>query len=99
MSLNNVDTQVKKVIINCLNEIGIVINLTLLENDDVNLDDYQLDSLTFISFLVDIEERLNIVIPDDYLDYNILQSLTGFINLISQLVEDSQTNLPTGSSD
>ena len=54
MSLNNVDTQVKKVIINCLNEIGIVINLTLLENDDVNLVDYQLDSLTFISFLVDI---------------------------------------------
>ena len=57
MSLNNVDTQVKKVIINCLNEIGIVINLTLLENDDVNLVDYQLDSLTFISFLVDIEVR------------------------------------------
>ena len=89
---DNLDIQIENIIINCLREIGIVIDLDLLLNDDVNLIEYQLDSLTFISFLVDVEERLNITIPDEYLDYNIMQSLKGFANLVSQLVRDSRND-------
>lgn len=99
-SMNNysIDTKVNEVVICCLNEIGIIVNPSMIEESDVNIFDYQIDSLTFMSFLVDLEERLNITIPDIYLDFGVLQSLKGFINLITQLVIDSNSNEPVKDS-
>lgn len=71
-------------VISCLNTVGILIDSTL---DDVNLNDYDVDSISFISFIVEIEKEFDIEIPDGYLYVEILQSLNGFINLVEQLVD------------
>ena len=78
-------------VIRCLNTVGILIDPT---SDDVNLNDYDVDSITFISFIVEIEKEFDIEIPDGYLYVEILQSLNGFINLVEQLVDKrSQSNV------
>ena len=71
-------------VIRCLNTVGILIDPTA---DDVNLNDYDVDSISFISFIVEIEKEFDIEIPDGYLYIEILQSLNGFINLVEQLVD------------
>lgn len=74
-------------IIECLNNVGIVIN----QNDiDTNLNEYEVDSLTFMTFIVDIEREFNIIIPDGYLYKDILQSLNGFTSLVEKLIEEDE---------
>ena len=68
----------------CLNTVGILIDPT---SDDVNLNDYDVDSISFISFIVEVEKEFDIEIPDGYLYVEILQSLNGFVNLVEQLVD------------
>ncbi len=68
----------------CLNTVGILIAPT---SDDVNLNDYDVDSISFISFIVEVEKEFDIEIPDGYLYVEILQSLNGFVNLVEQLVD------------
>lgn len=76
---------IRKRVINCLNTVGILIDPT---SDDVNLNDYDVDSISFISFIVEIEKEFDIEIPDGYLYVDVLQSLNGFINLVEQLVDE-----------
>lgn len=62
-----------------------------MQSDDVNINHYDVDSITFISFIVEIEREFQIEIPDGYLYAHILESLNGFINLIDELVEQEQS--------
>lgn len=75
----------------CLENIGVIIETTNLEISDVNIIEYNIDSLDFISFLVDLEERLDIIIPEEILRYDILQSLNGFVNLIVKIHNDQRS--------
>lgn len=79
---------VRGVVCDCLENMGVIIDINALDKEDINLIEYGLESLAFISFVVDLEERLNIVIPDEYLRFDVLQSLNGFINLVMQVVDD-----------
>lgn len=78
---------IRDVVIKCLNNVGIVIDS---EADDVNINDYSVDSITFISFIVEIENELNIEIPDGYLYADILKSLNGFVGFVEKLIEMNQ---------
>lgn len=78
------EIDVRNVVIECLEDIGILIDLS--SDDDVNLTEYSVDSISFISFIVALEEKLGIIIPDDLLLIDILQSMNGFINLIEELI-------------
>ena len=75
---------IRNTVIKCLNNVGIVIEC---DAEDVNINDYNVDSITFISFIIDIENELGIEIPDGYLYSDILQSLNGFLSLVQQLIE------------
>lgn len=51
---------------------------------DVNLQEYIIDSFSFINFIVCVEEKFNIEIPDEYLSFDTIQSMNGFIELLEQ---------------
>lgn len=51
---------------------------------DINLQEYIIDSFGFINFIVCVEEIFNIEIPDEYLSFETIQSMNGFIELIEQ---------------
>ena len=69
----------KKTIIKLLENNGVVI-----ESDDGDLDlrNYSIDSVVFISFIVDLEHEFSIAIPDEYLTIELLQSINGLTNLV-----------------
>ncbi|MEG2291722.1 MAG: phosphopantetheine-binding protein [Romboutsia sp.] len=76
---------VKDVVIKCFEDVGIILDNT---EEDVNLVEYGVDSLTIISIIVEIEERLSIHVSDEYLNLENFQSLRGFISMIESLVEE-----------
>lgn len=63
-----------------LAELGI--ECTQAEDEDLNLQEFIEDSFSFINFIVSIEEKFNVEIPDEYLSYETIQSMNGLLELI-----------------
>lgn len=63
-----------------LAELGI--ECTQTEDEDLNLQEFIEDSFSFINFIVSIEEKFNVEIPDEYLSYETIQSMNGLLELI-----------------
>lgn len=77
----------REMIIECLRNVGILVDL---DNGDTNINEYDVDSITFISFIVEIEETFDITIPDGYLYSELLKSLNGFTNFLEQLITEKE---------
>ena len=71
-------------IIEILNEEGIYIEY---KGEDLDLREYIIDSLQYISFIVDIENLFGIEIPDEYLIYDSIASLHSFSNVVKMCKE------------
>ncbi|MCI8589155.1 MAG: acyl carrier protein [Clostridiales bacterium] len=83
MSHNTYDN-IKEEVVKILENNGVVVEM---ENDgDAVLDIAAIDSITFISFIVDIENTFGIAIPDELLSLMIIQSLNGFVYVLSELL-------------
>ena len=80
---------VHKEVIAALEESGIFACDGEIRDDD--LFRYDMDSLTFVNFIVSIEERLGICIPDEYIRIDILQSIDGFVLLLEHIVDEEST--------
>ena len=75
---------IKEEVVKILENNGVVVQM---ENDgDAILDIADIDSITFISFIVDIENTFEIAIPDELLSLMIIQSLNGFVCVLSELL-------------
>ena len=64
-------------------ESGIIIEASLegrFIDEDID------DSLTYISFIVEIEEEFNISIPDEYLQADIIETYDDVAEMIQQLL-------------
>lgn len=70
-------------ILNCLLELEIVFEQ---EENNFELTDYIEDSLTFISFVSELENEFDIEIPDEYLLQGVLGTLNDLKNIITLLV-------------
>ena len=70
-------------ILNCLLELGIVFEQG---ENNFELTDYIEDSLTFISFVSELENEFDIEIPDEYLLQGVLGTLNDLKNIITLLV-------------
>ena len=57
-------------------------------NDDIDLHDYIADSMQYVYFIVELEKKLGIELPDEVLLYDNLTSLNGFSNFIEKLLND-----------
>ena len=76
------------VICNVLDEMGYVI----FEGEgDFKLSDYIVDSIQFISFIVSLEENLNVTIPDEFLTPKILKSAKGLANMLESYCNNGHT--------
>ena len=79
------EAEVKAVVIEELENLGIIIDD---EEDDNNILSVELDSISFISLIVAIEERLKIQFPDDFLTMDVISSINGFSNLVYTLLSN-----------
>lgn len=70
----------RKAVFEVLEEMGI--DCVPEKTEDINLQQYIEDSFSFINFIVGIEERFNVELPDELLSYETIQSLNGFLQLI-----------------
>lgn len=59
-------------------------------NEDFDLREYLFDSLTFISFMIEIENLLGISLPDEVLNFELLASFNGFVELIGEYTKEKQ---------
>ena len=79
------ESKIKDILIEEMENLGIIIGASA---EDIDLLNKGIDSITFISFIVSIEERLNIEIPDEYLRIEALNSFNGFSHLVYSLVNE-----------
>lgn len=75
--------KIRKAILKLLENNGVVIES---DEGDLDLRNYSIDSILFISFIVDLENEFSIAIPDEYLTIELLQSIDGLTNLIIELI-------------
>ena len=73
------EVEVKSAIIEELENLGIIIDAS---EEDIDLLSMEIDSITFIAFIVALEERFEIQFPDEYLTMEVMNSLNGFSTLI-----------------
>lgn len=57
------------------------------DQEDFSLSEYISDSLTFIQFIIAIEEEIGNDLPDDFLNYEILESAKGFAEKIDGYIQ------------
>lgn len=70
----------KKMMYEVLTELGI--ECSPGDDEDLNLQEFIEDSFSFINFIVSIEEKFDVEIPDEYLSYETIQSMNGLLELI-----------------
>ena len=77
-------------VIEILNSIGIFVDI---EATDIDLTEYAIDSLSFITFIIELEKHFYIELPDDCLVLNNYKSLKGFCQIINELIIDNKIHL------
>ena len=75
-------------LLTCVENIGVIIPEG--DESDINLAEYQIDSLTFISLILEIESHFQIEIPDEYLSMQTVASLKGLALLIEVLCNNKK---------
>ena len=84
--MNNTQINLRKEILESLCNVGAYIDDNLIEKDtDLDISEFISDSLMFVSFIVELEERLDIEFPDELLSIEALTSLNGFISLVDEM--------------
>ena len=72
---------------NVMNEtFGVVF---LEEEDDYDIGEYVSDSISFIQFILSLEDKLGCGLPDDFLMFDILSSARGFAAKIDSFLEEN----------
>lgn len=93
MNINSI----KKIVIETFIEMGIYINASIdsseVENSnimsgDIDLRSYISDSIMFISFIIELEKKLQIEFPDELLLVDSFSSLNGFSYLLMEMLNE-----------
>ena len=79
------EIKVRSVVIEELGNLGIIVDES---EDDTDLLSLEIDSITFITFIVALEERFGIQFPDEHLTMEVIGSLNGFSSLICNLLQN-----------
>lgn len=69
-------------IVDCFNNIGVLVDSNL---SNFNLREYITDSLSFVSLIIELEEKFDISIPDDYLGYDILETYLDIEHMVDSI--------------
>lgn len=71
----------KKVVVEVLESMGIYIDP---EEESISLHEYIVDSIQFITFIVNLEEKLEFTFPDEYLLYDSIATIDLLCEIIDQ---------------
>lgn len=82
--------EVKRIVLRVLENNGIIVEN---EDMDVDLSSYSIDSIMFISFIIDMENEMSVVFPGDYLTVDVLKSIDGLTNLLLELKHKNMEGL------
>ena len=74
--------KIKNDVIEVLNELGI--ETEDIGENDVDLTEFIVESIMFISFIVELEDKLGIEIPEELLDINSIKSLNTFSTILEE---------------
>ena len=77
--------KIKNDVIEVLNELGI--ETEDIGENDVDLTGFIVESIMFISFIVELEDKLGIEIPEELLDINSIKSLNTFSTILEELLK------------
>ena len=77
--------KIKNDVIEVLNELGI--ETEDIGENDVDLTEFIVESIMFISFIVELEDKLGIEIPEELLDINSIKSLNTFSTILEELLK------------
>ena len=83
--------KIKLYIFEIFDEAGIYIAENELEQD-LDLRDYLVDSIQFVYFVVELEAKLDIELPDYILIYDNLSSINGFAYMVLNYWEELTKN-------
>lgn len=75
--------KIRATVIQCFQNVGVFLDSS---QQDISINEYDLDSIAYISFIVEIEKALQIEVPDTYLQYDNFTSLNGFVNILCELI-------------
>ena len=67
-------------------------NGILVDDYDLNLIEYIPDSITFIPFIVTIEERFDIEMPDDFMLIETLGSIKELAMIIDDIIQNNESS-------
>ncbi len=70
---------IKNELLNIIADLGIVVD----ENETIQ----DIDSLTFVSLVVKIEEKFNITFPDEFLLLDMVKDISNLVIIIEQQLE------------
>lgn len=73
-------------VIEVLESMGIQIDAN---SDEIPLQEYIVDSIQFITFVVNIEEKFNIVFPDEYLLYDSISTM----DILCEIIKNAQEHI------
>ena len=79
---------VREVILECLDELGIMIDD---DGSDFDLQEYIVDSLQFITLVVSIEQKFDVEMPENMLLYEKMKSFNGYCEAVNELVQSQLT--------
>ena len=77
--------KIKNDVLEVLNELGI--ETEDIGENDVDLTEFIVESIMFISFIVELEDKLGIEIPEELLDINSIKSLNTFSTILEELLK------------
>ena len=77
--------KIKNDVIEVLNELGI--ETEDIGENDVDLTEFIVESIMFISFIVELEDKLGIEIPEELLDIISIKSLNTFSTILEELLK------------
>lgn len=80
---------IKAEILQCFLNIGVVIDDA---EEDVDLKDYIVDSIQFITAIVEIERVFSIEFPDELLLYSVFDSFNGLKKVVESIISESNEN-------
>lgn len=80
---------IRDIVYEVIDEMGIYIDIT---EEDFDLSEYIVDSLQFLTFVINLEERLGIEIPDDLLLYDKMYSFNGYCKMLEGICKGDYKN-------
>ena len=80
---------IKQQVIACMENIGICVFST---DENFRIDDYIIDSIMFVSFIIELEQTFEIEISDAYLNIQRLETLDDVCEMVSRCLLEISRN-------